>query len=347
MKYSQLGNTDLEVSRICLGTMTWGQQNSEAEAHEQLDLAVERGVNFIDAAEMYPVPPKAETQGRTEACIGTWLARRSDRERLVVATKVSGNSSGLEWIRGGPVLERGQILQAVEDSLRRLQTDYIDLYQVHWPARPANYFGRLDYEHVDGGGDAAAALEATLSVAAELIEAGKVRHFGISNETPWGTMQYLRLAERNGLPRVVSIQNPYNLLNRSFEIGLAEVAQRESVGLLAYSPLAFGVLSGKYADGAQPENARLTLFPRYSRYSGETAIQAAGEYAALARKHGLTPAQMALAFVNERPFLTSNIIGATTREQLEENLGSIDIELDETTLEAIDAIHARISNPAP
>ena len=347
MKYSQLGTTDLQVSRICLGTMTWGQQNSEAEAHEQLDLAVERGVNFIDAAEMYPVPPKAETQGRTEEYIGSWLARRNDRDRLVVATKVSGNSDGLEWIRGGPVLERDQILQAVGDSLRRLQTDYIDLYQVHWPARPANYFGRLDYEHVEDDGAALANLEETLSVAAELIEAGKIRHLGISNETPWGTMQYLRLAEHNDLPRVVSIQNPYNLLNRSFEIGLAEIAQREAVGLLAYSPLAFGVLSGKYVDGAQPENARLTLFPRFSRYSGEPAMQAAGEYVALARDHGLTPAQMALAFVNERPFLTSNIIGATTREQLEENLGSIDVELDAETLKAIDAIHARISNPAP
>ncbi len=347
MEYSQLGQTDLQVSRICLGTMTWGEQNSEAEAHEQLDLAVDRGVNFIDAAETYPVPPRADTQGLTERYLGNWLARRDDRDRLVIASKVAGNSDGLEWIRGGPVLTREHILQAAEDSLRRLRTDCIDLYQVHWPARPANYFGRLDYEHVDDGGAALATFEETLAAMTELIDAGKVRHVGISNETPWGTMQYLRLSERHVLPRIVTIQNPYNLLNRTFEIGLAEIAHRESVGLLAYSPMAFGVLSGKYAGGARPEGARLTLFERFNRYSGESAMRAADEYAALAREHGLSPAQMALAFVNERPFLTSSIVGATTRAQLEEDLDSIDVELDESTRTAINAIHARIPNPAP
>jgi len=346
MKYSRLGNTDIEVSRICLGTMTWGEQNSERDAHEQLDLAVERGVNFIDTAEIYAVPMRAETQGLTEQYIGSWLSRRSDRERLVIATKVAGNSDGIEWIRGGPVLDRGQILRAADDSLKRLQTDYIDLYQVHWPARRANYFGRLDYGHVDDE-DALGTIEETLSALAELVEAGKIRYVGVSNETPWGTMQYLRLAERLGLPRVVSIQNPYSLLNRTFEIGLAEIAHREHVRLLAYSPLAFGVLSGKYADGARPDGARLTLFPQYTRYSGATAMQAATEYVALAREHGLSPAQMALAFVNSRPFLASNIIGATTRAQLEENLASIEVALDPATESAIDAIHARISNPAP
>lgn len=347
MKYSQLGQTDLQVSRICLGTMTWGEQNSEAEAHEQLDLAVDRGVNFIDVAETYPVPPRAETQGLTEQYLGNWLARRGDRDRLIIASKVAGNSTEHTWLRGGPVLEREHILQAAEDSLRRLQTDYIDLYQVHWPARPANYFGQLDYEHVDDGGAALATFEETLAAMTELIDAGKVRHVGISNETPWGTMQYLRLSERHVLPRIVTIQNPYNLLNRTFEVGLAEIAHRESVGLLAYSPMAFGVLSGKYAGGARPEGARLTLFERFSRYTGASAMQATDEYVALARGHGLSPAQMALAFVNERPFLTSNIIGATTREQLEENLGSIDIELDESINDAINEIHIRISNPAP
>ena len=346
MKYSRLGNTDIEVSRICLGTMTWGEQNSEDEAHEQLDLAVERGVNFIDTAEVYAVPMRAETQGLTEQYIGNWLARRSDRERLVIATKVAGNSDGIEWIRGGPALNREQILRAVDDSLQRLQTDYIDLYQVHWPARRANYFGRLDYEHVDED-DALGTIEETLSALGELVEAGKIRYVGISNETPWGTMQYLRLAEEFGLPRVVSIQNPYSLLNRTFEIGLAEIAHRERVGLLAYSPLAFGVLSGKYADGARPQGARLSLFPEYTRYSGATAMEAAAEYVALAGEQGLSPVQMALAFVNSRPFLTSNIIGATTREQLEEDLASIEVELDPATEAAIDAIHARISNPAP
>lgn len=347
MQYSRLGNTDIEVSRICLGTMTWGEQNSEHEAHDQLDLALERGVNFIDTAETYAVPVRPETQGLTERYIGSWLARRPDRERLVIATKVAGDSEGMDWIRGGPALNREQILQAAEDSLRRLRTDYIDLYQVHWPARAANYFGRLDYEHADDGGAGLAAIEETLATMAELVDAGKVRHVGISNETPWGTMQYLHAAEREGLPRVVSIQNPYSLLNRTFEIGLAEIAHREAVGLLAYSPLAFGVLTGKYGGGARPDGARLTLFPHYTRYTGGPAMQAADEYVALAHEHGLSPAQMALAFVNARPFLTSNIIGATSRAQLEENLGSIGIELDESTREAIEAIHARRPNPAP
>lgn len=346
MRYSELGDTGIEVSRICLGTMTWGEQNSEREAHAQLDLALEHGVNFLDTAEMYPVPPRAETQGRTEDHLGSWLAGRSDRDRLVIATKVSGDSGGLEWIRGGPVLSRGHILRAADDSLRRLGTDYIDLYQVHWPKRRANYFGRLDYEH-GGGDDAVAEIEETLAALAELAGAGKVRHVGVSNETPWGTMQYLRLAERAGLPRIVSIQNPYSLLNRTFEIGLAEVAHRERVGLLAYSPLAFGVLSGKYADGARPAGARLTRFSRFTRYSGEPATGAADEYTRLACAHGLSPATMALAFVNQRPFLTSNIIGATSREQLEENLASIEVELDEEVLAGIDAIHARAPNPAP
>ncbi len=304
-------------------------------------------MNFIDTAESYAVPVRPETQGLTERYIGSWLARRADRDRLVIATKVAGDSEEMEWIRGGPRLNREHVLHAAEDSLRRLRTDYIDLYQVHWPARAANYFGRLDYEHTDDGGAGLAAIEETLAAMGELVDAGKVRHVGISNETPWGTMQYLRLAEAHGLPRVVSIQNPYSLLNRTFEIGLAEVAHRERVGLLAYSPLAFGVLSGKYAGGARPDGARLTLFPSYTRYTGESAMQAADEYVALAREHGLSPAQMALAFVNSRPFLTSNIIGATTREQLEENLDSIDVELDEATREAINAIHARRPNPAP
>jgi len=347
MKYSQLGNTGLQVSRICLGTMTWGEQNTEAEAHEQLDIAVERGVNFIDTAEMYPVPPRAETQGLTEAYLGSWLKQRGDRDRLVVATKVSGNSEGLEWVRGGPALNREQILQAADDSLERLQTDYIDLYQVHWPARPANYFGRLGYEQDDVDDDALAGIEETLAALAELIAAGKVRHVGVSNETPWGLMQYLRLSEQAVLPRPVSIQNPYNLLNRSFEVGLAEIALRESVGLLAYSPLAFGVLSGKYAGDAQPEGARMTLWPRFSRYSGDSAMRASEEYVSLAYENDLSPARMAQAFVNSRPFLTSNIIGATSREQLEEDLDSIDVTLDQDVLDAINDIHETMPNPAP
>jgi len=348
MEYRQLGHTDDRVSTICLGTMTWGEQNTEAEAHAQLDLALERGVNFIDAAEMYPVPPKAETQGRTESYIGSWLARRSDRDKLTLATKVSGNSTGLEWVRGGPRLNAKQIREALDASLARLQTDYVDLYQIHWPARAANFFGKLGYESGDGGDDGAVAvIEETLETLARLVEEGRIRHIGVSNETPWGVMQYLRLAERQGLPRVVSIQNPYSLLNRTFEIGLAEFAHRERTGLLAYSPLGFGVLSGKYAGGNWPENTRLSLYPRFSRYSGDIPMQAADEYARLARGHGLSPAQMALAFVNSRPFLTSNIIGATTMQQLEENLDSIDVQLDDEVLEAIEGIHARRPNPAP
>jgi aryl-alcohol dehydrogenase-like predicted oxidoreductase len=347
MQYRPLGTTDLRVSEICLGTMTWGEQNTEAEAHEQLDLALERGVNFIDAAEMYPVPPRAETQGLTEQYLGNWLAGRGDRDRLVIATKVAGPSETMDWVRGGPQLSARHIREAVEDSLRRLQTDYIDLYQVHWPARPANYFGRLGYAPDGDTTQAVDTIEETLATLARLVEEGRIRHVGLSNETPWGTMQYLRLAERHGLPRVASIQNPYNLLNRSFEIGLAEFAHREHTGLLAYSPLGFGTLTGKYLDEAHPEGARLTRYPRFGRYLGEQAVAATRAYVELARERGLSPAALALAFVNSRPFVTADIIGATSRDQLEENLASTEVRLDEETLAAIEAIHARSPNPAP
>lgn len=343
MQTRPLGDTGIEVSRLCLGTMTFGEQNSEAEAHEQLDRAVAFGINFIDAAEMYPVPPRAETQGRTEAYIGSWLRRRESRDDVIVATKVTG--PGLEHIRGGPRLSRAHIHQAIDASLARLQTDYVDLYQLHWPERSTNYFGRLGYEHDEE--DEAIPLEETLAALKELVEAGKVRAIGLSNETPWGVMKSLQLAERLDLPRVASIQNPYNLLNRTFEIGLAEVAQRENVGLLAYSPLGFGVLSGKYLDGARPENARLTLFERFKRYTSPLAEQATRAYVDIARENDLDPAQMALAFVNSRSFLTSNIIGATTMEQLESNLASESLKLDQSVLDAIDEVHRRIPNPCP
>lgn len=343
MQTRPLGDTGIEVSRLCLGTMTFGEQNSESEAHDQLDRAVAFGINFIDAAEMYPVPPRAETQGRTEAYIGSWLKRRESRDDVIIATKVTG--PGLEHIRGGPRLNREHIHQAIDASLERLQTDYVDLYQLHWPERSTNYFGRLGYEHDEE--ENAVSLEETLAVLKELVDAGKVRAIGLSNETPWGVMKALQLAERLGLPRVASIQNPYNLLNRSFEVGLAEIAHRENVGLLAYSPLAFGVLSGKYLDGARPENARLTLFERFKRYTSPLAEQATRAYVDIAREHDLDPAQMALAFVNSRSFLTSNIIGATTMEQLEDNLASESLKLEQSVLEAIEEVHRRIPNPCP
>jgi aryl-alcohol dehydrogenase-like predicted oxidoreductase len=340
----RLGRTDLEVSLIGLGTMTWGEQNTEDEAHEQLDYARERGINFIDVAEMYPVPPNPETQGRTERFVGSWLSERGLREEVILATKVTGRSP-MSWIReGGTRLTRQQIISACESSLQRLQTDYIDLYQVHWPDRSTNFFGKLGYRHeVEND---VAEIEETLGALAELVEAGKVRHIGISNETPWGLAEYLRLSAEHGWPRVESIQNPYNLLNRSFEIGLAEFSHREDVGLLAYSPLAFGVLSGKYLEG-WPEGARLTLFKRFQRYNSELAATATREYVKLAAAHGLDPAQMALAYVNSRGFLTANIIGATSMVQLRSNIDSVGVTLDDTVLEGIEKIHERYPNPAP
>lgn len=344
MEYRQLADTSVKVSVICLGTMTWGEQNTQQEAHQQLDLAVERGVNFIDLAEMYPVPPKAETQGLTEHYFGSWLADYPNREKLIIATKVSG--PGMQsYIRGGPQLTAKHIKQALEDSLKRMGSDYIDLYQVHWPARSTNFFGELGYEHKDD--DSATPIEQTLEALNDLVQAGKVRYIGISNETPWGTMAYLKLAQQHGWPRIVSIQNPYSLLNRTFEIGLAEIAHREQVGLLAYSPLGFGVLSGKYLDGKAPAKARLTLFEFFNRYSNALGISATERYCKIADQAGLNPAQMALAYVNTRTFLTSNIIGATTLQQLEANIDSVNIKLSADVLEEIEKTHAEIPNPCP
>lgn len=346
MQQRRLGQTDLNISALCLGTMTFGQQNTEREAHAQLDRALAAGINFIDTAEMYPVPPLAETQGRTERYIGSWLAARGQRDHVILATKVAGPSDWLPYLRGGNArLDRPNMEAAVESSLKRLRTDYIDLYQLHWPDRETNCFGQLGYTHP--AKDHSVPLLETLQVLGDLVTSGKVRHIGISNETPWGTMRLLQLAEQHGLPRPVSIQNPYNLLNRTFEIGLAEIAIREECGLLAYSPMAFGVLSGKYLDGARPANARLTLFDRFVRYSNPQANRAAAEYVALARRYGLDPAQMALAWVTSRPFVTSNIIGATTMEQLETNLDSADLTLSDELIEAIEAIHTRQPNPSP
>lgn len=345
MDYRSLGKTDIKVSKICLGTMTWGEQNTEAEAHQQLDYAVDHAVNFIDAAEMYPVPPKAETQGRTEQYLGSWLHKRGRRDDLVVATKVTGRSSGFPYLRDGPRLNAQQITQALEDSLRRLQTDYVDLYQIHWPERKTNFFGQLGYQH--HADDDAIGIDETLRALEDLVRSGKVRHIGLSNETPWGVHEYLRCSDAGLGPRVAAIQNPYNLLNRSFEVGLAEMAIRERVGLLAYSPLAFGALSGKYLGGKKPKNARLTLFTRFSRYTSELAEQVTAQYVQVAHDHGLDPSQMALAFVNEQPFVTANIIGATSVEQLADNIASADMTLSEDVRAALEAVHKAHPNPCP
>ncbi len=348
MEYRRLGRSGFQVSAICLGTMTFGEQNSEAEGHAQLDYALERGVNFIDTAELYPVPPRAETQGETERIIGSWPKSRGNRDQVIIATKVVG--PGRDWLpyfRGGDNrLDRANIEAAVEGSLRRLQTDYIDYYQLHWPDRQTSCFGKLGYPWPEEE-EESVHLEETLEALSDLVRAGKVREVGVSNETPWGVMRLLCLSEQKGLPRIQGIQNPYSLLNRSFEAGLSEITRYEQVGLLAYSPLGFGVLSGKYLDGRRPPGARLTLFPDYTRYSNPQAEAATREYVTLAREAGLDPAQMALAFVTSRPFTTSTIIGATTMEQLASNLDSLEVELTPDLLEAIDEIHARYTYPAP
>ena len=345
MEHRQLGRSDLKVSALCLGSMTWGEQNSEAEGFAQIDRARAAGINFLDTAEMYPVPPRSDSYGATERIIGNYLKARGNRADWILASKVAGPGNGIDYIRGSQLKHnRAHISAAVDASLKRLQTDWIDLYQLHWPERSTNFFGQLGYRHQEQD---FTPLQETLEALGEQIAAGKIRHIGLSNETPWGTMKFLQLADGLGLTRAVSIQNPYNLLNRTFEVGLAEVAIREQCGLLAYSPLAFGMLSGKYADGARPEGARITRFSRFTRYTNPQSQSACARYVALAREHGLDPAQMALAFVTRQPFVTSNIIGATSLEQLESNLGSIDLQLSTEVLEGIEAIHREQPNPAP
>ncbi len=347
MDYRPLGRTGMRVSAICLGTMNMGEQNTEAEGHEQLDCALDQGVNFIDTAELYAIPPRRETAGRSEEIVGTWLAARGNRDKVVLATKVTGRSSRLNWLRDGgrlPDLSRAQIREAVEGSLRRLRTDYIDLYQVHWPDRPLELFSGLDYKHREAD---FIPIEESLAALGELVEAGKVRALGISNETPWGTMRYLLASQAGGLPRIASIQNAYNLLNRTFEIGLSEIAYREDVGLLAYSPLAQGYLTGKYEGGAPPQGSRKALWNRLGRYETPNAPPAIRAYLDLARAFGLDPAQMAIQFVTTRPFVTSNIIGATTMTQLSTNLESVELRWTDELEQEIDAIHLRNPNPCP
>ncbi len=345
MEYRRLGRSDIKVSIVCLGSMTWGEQNSEAEGFAQMDYALDRGVNFIDTAEIYAAPPRRETWGRSEEIIGKWLADRGGRDRIVLATKAAGPSEDLSYIRGEPTrLDRRQIAQAIDGSLKRLQTDYVDLYQLHWPDRPLRAFGQLGYEHRDG---AETPPEETLEALDELVRAGKARAVGLSNETPWGVMRFLALAEAGRGPRMVSIQNPYSLLNRSFETGLAEVALREDCGLLAYAPVAAGALTGKYLHGQRPAGARMPLFPNNKRYFGEQAEAATAAYVGLAREHGLDPAQMALAYVLGRPFLTSAIVGATSVSQLENSIAAKDLVLSEEVLNAIESLHKVYTYPCP
>jgi aryl-alcohol dehydrogenase-like predicted oxidoreductase len=348
MEFRTLGRTGLQVSLIGLGTMTFGEQNTEADGHAQLDYAVDHGVNLIDTSEVYAVPPRAETYGSTERIIGTWLRRSGKRQHVVLCSKVAGPGSalGVTHVRGGANrLDRRNVVEAIDDSLRRLQTDYLDLYQVHWPDRSTNFFGRLDYEHVEQ--EDTVPIEETLEVLSELVQAGKVRHVGVSNETPWGLHRYLQLAQESGLARLVSIQNHYSLLNRSFEVGLAEMAIREDVGLLAYSPLGFGVLTGKYLDGARPPEARVVRWSRFARYSGEVAERTTAAYVAIARHHDLDPAHMALAFVNRQRFVSSTLIGATTMEQLATNVASVDVQLSDEVIQAIEQVHKAQPNPCP
>ena len=344
MKYRKLGTTDIDVSMICLGTMTWGEQNTEEEAHEQMDYALTQGINFFDTAELYAVPPNPKTQGRTEQFIGTWLRSRGKREELILATKIAGPSPVTQHIRKDRDYSKRTIAEAVEGSLKRLQTDYIDLYQLHWPARRTNYFGVRDYRHKAKWEDN---FHEVLEGMQDQVKAGKIRHFGISNETPWGLTRFLTLADKFDLPRCMSVQNPYSLVNRIYEIGLAEISIREKAGLLAYSPLAFGLLSGKFHDGTAAADCRINKFKVMSRYNGRNTYEAAGKYAEIARVHGYTPSQMALAFINQQPFVTANIIGATTMDQLKENIASIDVTLTLDCVEAINQVHTDNPNPAP
>lgn len=344
MKYTTLPNTDIKVSKICLGSMTWGRQNTEVQGHEQMDYALTQGVNFIDTAEMYSVPFTKETQGETERIIGSWLSKNKNRDQIILASKVTGPSPTFAPIRDNLGFSKEAIEEALHKSLKRLQTDYLDLYQLHWPERNTNFFGQRGYTHNpdEQWKDNIAEILETLE---GYIKEGKIRHIGLSNESPFGTMRFVEEA-RKGAPKMITVQNPYNLLNRKDEVGLTEVLHREQIGHLPYSPLGFGQLTGKYLDG-YPKDGRVTLFPNYNRYHNENSFEATRRYKKIADNHGLSLTQMALAFVTDRPFVTSNIIGATSMEQLKENIGSAAVTLSDEVLTAIDEVHAAIPNPAP
>ena len=346
MKFKKLGKSDLNVSLICLGTMTYGQQNTKDEGFEQMDYAQSRGINFFDTAELYAIPPDEKTYGKTEEIIGEWLKKRNNRKKIVIATKIAG--PGLKWIRnGGEQFSPKNIEEALNNSLKRLQTDYIDLYQLHWPERKTNFFGRLNYEHVKSE-KKWNSFESILEILKKFIKKGKIRYIGLSNETPWGFSKFLEISNEKKLPRVVSVQNPYSLVNRTYEIGMSEISMRENAGLLAYSPLAAGYLTGKYRNNQMPKNSRMDLFfNNYPRYHNERTYNAVDEYFKLAKKYKISLTQLSQAFVNSRDFVTSNIIGATTMKQLKENIDSIDISLNQEIIDEINSIHDNNPNPAP
>jgi aryl-alcohol dehydrogenase-like predicted oxidoreductase len=345
MKYTTLPNTDIKVSKICLGTMTFGQQNAESEGHTQMDYALEKGVNFFDTAEMYSIPGKKETYGSTEKIIGSWFKKTGKREEIVLASKIAGPNANFGYMREKLDFSPASIQYALDKSLERLQTDYLDIYQLHWPERKTNCFGQRGLKIQDDAWEDN--IHEVLEALDGFVKEGKIKHIGVSNENPWGMMRFLEESKYNNLPRIKTIQNPYSLLNRLFENASAEVCLRESVGLLAYSPLAFGVLSGKFLTGDSHPNARLSLFPQYSRYSSAKSTEATKLYQKVAHKHGLTLTQLALAFVQQQPFMTSSIIGATTMEQLKENIDTIQVRLSEEILKEIDAVQAIIPDPAP
>ena len=345
MKFKKLGTTDLDVSLICLGTMTWGTQNTEKDAFEQMDYSIDKGINFFDTAELYSVPPNSDSYGKTEAMIGNWFEKRKNREKIILATKVAG--PGCNWIRGGRNnFNEKTIGEAINGSLKRLKTDYIDLYQLHWPERSTNFFGRRDYT-LDSEEGEWNSFESVLKALEKFIKSGKIRYIGMSNETPYGLSKYIELAKNKNLPRMMSVQNPYNLVNRTYEIGMSEISIREKCGLLVYYPLATGALSGKYRNGQMPKDSRQALFKGWERHLNPLAMKAYEEYYKLAKEYDMTMAQLAQAFVNTRPFVTSNIIGATTMDQLKENIDSVNIELSHEIIERINMIHNNNPNPSP
>ena len=345
MKYTTLPNTDIQVSKVCLGTMTFGQQNTEAEGHAQMDYALEQGVNFFDTAEMYSVPARQETYGSTERILGTWFQKTGNRDKVVLASKIAGPNPNFTYMREKNDFSPASIQYALDKSLERLQTDYIDLYQLHWPERKTNFFGQRGFKVQDDAWEDN--IHAVLETLNGFIQQGKIKHIGLSNETPWGIMRFLEESKYHNLPRIKTVQNPYSLLNRLYENGSAEIGIRENVGLLAYSPMAFGVLSGKFLTGEAHPNARINLFPQFSRYNSEQSAAATRLYNEIAQQNGLTLTQLALAFIEQQPFVTSTIIGATTMEQLKENIDTINVTLSEELLQAIDGVQAKIPDPAP